>query len=160
MNVDEYAEDTMEIAVSDDFVQELRSYARFGESANINLSDEGTIAMEIAVSDDYVRNIHPYARINDIVPNENVFKYRCIDCKFVTNKKSAYVDHMAENCVKEPEKNMKCPICDSMFTYRTLRLHLNYYVTAKYKPIGKHAKFTPLDHAILLEQHKQLKNKR
>lgn len=119
-----------------------------------------TDAMEITVSDNYVRNIHSYAQIGASTSSIQVFKYKCIDCGFATNKKSTYKTHVAENCVQKPTKNMECPVCKGLFTYHTLRLHLNHYVTGQYRPTGEHAKHTPFYHQHLLEQHKRLKTKK
>lgn len=151
-------DNTMEIPVSEDFIQQLESITQFDGTMDANQRVDNTTIMEVAVSADCVQHDHAYAKINGEVVTK-WFKYHCIDCKFATNKKSAYDDHKAENCVEKPEKNMKCAICGRWFTYRTLRHHLNYYATGRYKANGKHAEHTPSDHMILLEQHKQLKKK-
>lgn len=150
-------EDTvaLEIAVFDESVQELHTYAQFGEIENVDRNDEDTTTMEIAVSDSYVQNDHSYAstQATDELIRNQVFKYRCDVCNYRTNKKSAYDDHKAENCEIKPMKDMKCPICDRLFTYRTLRHHLNHFATGHHKSTGKHAKYTPFHHAFLLKQH-------
>lgn len=150
---------TMEIAVSEDFVQKIYSHAQTDEIVNDDQNADDMFTMEITVSDDYVRNIHSYAKTGEFIPKVRQFKYKCVDCKFATNKKSNFHDHKTENCVEKPKKNMKCPICNRSFTYRTLRHHLNYYATGKFKAHGKHATHTPIHHAFLLEQHKRLKTK-
>lgn len=85
-------------------------------------------------------------------------KYKCDNCTYVTNKKSSYDDHCAEFCAVKAKKNIKCQVCDELFTYRGLRVHLNHYASGKTKPIGKHAKYSPSQHKSMLEQHKN-KNK-
>lgn len=114
----------------------------------------------VMVSDNYVRNIHSYSQIHPSSSSIQKFKFTCTDCSFATNKKSTYDTHVAESCVRKPEKNMKCPVCKDSFTYHTLRLHLNHYATGLHRPKGEHANFTPSHHAYLLQQHKQLKSKK
>lgn len=121
---------------------------------------ENTDSMEISVSDNYVRNIHSYAQTCASSSSISKFKYTCVDCGLATNKKSTYDTHVAENCVRKPEKNMECPVCKGSFTYHSLRLHLNHYSTGLHRPIGEHANHTPDYHAYLLEQHKRLKSKK
>lgn len=87
-------------------------------------------------------------------------KYKCANCQYSTNKKSSFDDHCAESCVTEAERNMKCPICDQMHTYRTLRLHLNHYASAKCQPQGKHAEYSPSYHKTKLNEHKLLKKRK
>lgn len=113
----------------------------------------------VTVSADYVKNIHSYAQLNEKPTNVQIFKHQCVHCKFMTNKKSNFDDHVAEDCIQKPEKNMKCPICDGLFTYRSLRHHLNYFSTGKYIPTKQHANYTPEQHRILLHQHKKIKAK-
>lgn len=81
-------------------------------------------------------------------------KYSCDKCDFTTNKKSTYDDHY-EVCAMEVDRNMKCPVCDQMHTYRTLRLHLNHYASGKCQPTGNHAKYSPAEHYTMLEEHKK-----
>lgn len=85
-------------------------------------------------------------------------KYKCKDCTYSTNKKSSFNDHIVEFCQKEVEKNMKCPVCDQMHTYRILRIHLNHYAKGKCQPQGKHAKYSTIQHQAMLNQHKLEKN--
>lgn len=109
----------------------------------------------VTVSADYVRQIHSYARHwSDF----QIFKYHCVHCQYKSNKKSNYDDHAAENCVQKPNKYMKCPICASSFTYRTLRQHLGHYSKGKHIASNEHhAKYSPKDHQILLNSLKELK---
>lgn len=121
---------------------------------------ENADSMKITVSDNYVRNIHNHAQISASISNTQKFKFNCGTCGLATNKKSTYDYHKAENCDRKPEKNMKCPVCKSSFTYNTLRFHLNHYATGQHRPKGEHAKYTPSYHAYLLEQHKRLSFKK
>lgn len=82
--------------------------------------------------------------------------YKCSNCSYSTAKKSSYDDHRNEFCVMAPVKNIKCPVCPKMFTYRSLRVHLNYYATGEHKPTDEHhSNQTPEQHKYLKEQHKQ-----
>lgn len=78
--------------------------------------------------------------------------YRCGDCTYWTTKKSSFVDHHNEFCIRKPIKTIKCPVCPKIFTYRALRIHLNYYVKAKHAPRDEyHSNVSQKDH----EKHKQ-----
>lgn len=124
----------------------------------VNQNAQNAVPREIAETGDYIRKFHPYARSNETSVNQKP-KYVCVDCKFHTNKKSSYDDHKAENCVRKPAKNVKCPICNGLFTYRSLRHHLNYFATGKHKPNKEHAEYSQQQHLFLLEEHKRSKPK-
>lgn len=108
----------------------------------------------VTVSADLVNEMHSYAKKSGkYVP----FKYECGNCKYKTDKKSNYDDHIA-GCGRELVKNMECPICAKHFIYRSLRQHLNHFSTGKHIPTDQsHSKYTPKDHQQILEYLKQLK---
>lgn len=105
---------------------------------------------------DFVRQIHSYAKISETSLNTQIFKYECANCDFKTGKKSNYDDHVEQDCVKEPEKDMKCPICEKPGTYRDIRHHLNHFATGKHIPKKKHANYSPQQHQLLLDRLKRL----
>lgn len=111
----------------------------------------------VTVSADYVNIIHAYARPPGSGGSLN-FKFKCSECKvYQTDKKSNYDEHV-KGCNKEPEKNLSCPICENMFSYRTLRQHLGHYATGKHQTSNKHhTKYNPSDHKSLLNSLKALK---
>lgn len=74
--------------------------------------------------------------------------HKCLNCEYVTDKKSSLVDHMAEFCVDAPFKNMACNICGKFFTRRGLRVHFNNFTTGKHKPRGEHSLWSAEDHEI------------
>lgn len=104
---------------------------------------------------------HDYAAYAPDPPNRLVSldpmkkKYSCTECNdFSTNKKSSFDDHRAEFCKTKAVKNMRCPICDQHHTYRSLRVHLNYYTSSNCQPKGAHAGYTQDYHKKLLTEHK------
>lgn len=69
-------------------------------------------------------------------------RFKCPDCDYFTNKKSTMNDHRAEFCIKAtPVKNIQCKMCKKWKTRRSLRLHLNNYLTGQHKATGLHAQY-------------------
>lgn len=133
------------------------------EALNVDQTVESNVTVDagikpFTVSADFVRQIHSYAQDCEKSSVDSIFKFHCIDCKYKTNKKSNYIDHVAENCTRKPIKNMKCPICSSSYTYRTLGQHLGHYSKGKHISTNEHhAKYSAKDHQILLNSLKELK---
>lgn len=86
-------------------------------------------------------------------------KYQCTYCPYHTDKKSSFIDHQGEFCddLIKIAKDMECPVCGKSFTYRGLRLHLNYYTKGKHVANDGHGNFSPGDHQVLLETLKKSK---
>lgn len=99
----------------------------------------------------------PRKTVEKAVPKKEPKLLRCPDCTYFTTKKSSLDDHREESCINKPIKNMQCKICLKFFTYRSLRVHLNQYVSGKHKHRDEHAKYTPEQHKTLLDEHKMLK---
>lgn len=86
--------------------------------------------------------------------------YKCENCPHWTVKKSSMVDHQSEYCISSKvNKTMKCPVCEKYFTYRGLRVHLNYYKSGKHDAKDGHSKYSRREHAAMLAEHIKLKNK-
>lgn len=157
--------ETKEQATQTDKVEMRESATQFetetvhNEASTHTERVQSEATMEIHVSDEYVQNIHSYAQIGATASNVQ-FKYSCFEHGLHTNKKSTYITHKMENCTEKPERKMKCPVCKGLFTYHTLRLHLNHYATGIYRPKGLHARYSSYHHARLLDQHKKLKSKK
>lgn len=83
--------------------------------------------------------------------------YKCKSCPYFTPKKSSMDDHRNESCKdSKPIKNIECGVCKKKFTYRGLRLHLNYYIKSKHIALDGHSKYSRKDHEIMLAEHKNL----
>lgn len=115
-------------------------------------ANEGVTAKEVNAFD--IRFFHSYAMPYDKKP---VRMYRCSNCSFETTKKDTLDKHEAAFCILEPVLDMKCFICEKLFTYDGLRGHLRYFATSKHSAKNSHAKYSPEDHQMLLEQLKQQK---
>lgn len=104
-----------------------------------------------------IQYIHSYAKCY----GEKCSKmyYFCSDCKFKTTKKSNLMQH--KNAVHQQEslQKMQCPVCEKQFTYDGLRGHLRHFSTGSHDAKNQHAKYTPLEHKMMLEKLKEHKNK-
>lgn len=112
------------------------------------------------VSAQFIQQIHSYA----LPPKSEAsvtYKYKCPDCKFAykTNKKSNFDYHFAR-CNKGSVNDLKCPICEKVYSYDTLRQHLRHFASGKHTTTNKHhKKYTPSDHLRVLDILKELKKK-
>lgn len=106
-------------------------------------------AGSLGVSKEYVRNIHSYARIDGPYPNRKI-SHKCARCGFVTGKKSTWTDHQ-DFCTPNPSKEIKCPICHKLFTYRRLMNHFNHFASGKHKAGDSHRNYTPIQHKMIIE---------
>lgn len=94
------------------------------------------------------------------IGKKKVYMYMCDKCPYWTTKSSSLNDHRQEFCRSAcKKKDMMCNICRKPFTYRGLRIHLNYFVKGKHRSDGEHSKYTPAQHKMFLDQHKCLKKK-
>lgn len=101
-----------------------------------------------------IQFFHPYAMANDKKPNE---MHHCPDCDYKTSKKSNLKSHQAVYCKVKQVRDIKCPICDKLFLYDELRGHLRHFATGKHKAKNEHAKYTPDEHQMILEEVKKNK---
>lgn len=92
-----------------------------------------------------------------VTAEAGILVYRCEDCGMTTKKKSSFLDHKAEFCVKEAVKDMLCSVCKKPHTRRSLRVHLGGMVrslTQGRTLRGEHAKYTLEQHQALLDSVK------
>lgn len=104
-----------------------------------------------------IQFFHSYAKPHS---EKSIRFFYCSNCCFKTTKKNNLIKHEAAFCRIEPIRDVRCQICEKKFTYDALRGHLRHYATGKYKPKNKHMNHTPEQHKMLLEQLKQLKQKK
>lgn len=84
--------------------------------------------------------------------------HQCSKCFKVFKKKSSLDDHMSETaCAGDKQLDWQCEVCNKMFTYRGLRVHISQYVTQKHAARGEHGKLTNAEHQTLLQKHKLMK---
>lgn len=130
--------------------------------ANQNLDLQQCIAPDALIDHSYAAQLKHQTSIIASKVGSARKRYHCHNCPYWTSKKSSIKDHENEFCTSSKEKiskNMICPVCKKMFTYRGLRLHFNYYISGKHVAQNDHRNYSPQDHELMIAQHKNLKQK-
>lgn len=113
---------------------------------------------------DFERSIleHNYTLTLPSAENIADVPFACPDCGRTLKIKYNLETHRREHCkesIEKNDKNMKCPVCDQVYTYNGLRSHLNQFTgnkKGKHIARGEHSKVSPEDHKSILDE---IKNK-